>query len=740
MLYQLLKKHWGYDEFLPLQQEAVECVLGARDSLLVLPTGGGKSLCYQLPALCRPGLAVVVSPLISLMKDQVDTTRAMGIPAATWNSLISAEQQRRIREAIRAEQLKLLYVSPERLLTDTMSELLDSHRPAFIAVDEAHCISQWGHDFRPEYRQLGMLKQRFAGVSLHGFTATATEQVRADILASLNMDDPAVLVGHFHRPNLIYHVQQRLPGLNQVCSVMERFRGQSGIVYAITRDRVEKISELLNQVGFRTRAYHAGMTDTDREGNQQALIDDQLDAIVATVAFGMGIDKSNVRYVIHAELPRSLESYQQETGRAGRDGLEAECWLFYSTGDYLTWQRIIETSPAELREPALRSLRQMLDYCTSLTCRHRLLVGHFGQELTGDCQSCDVCLGRLAVAEDSLTLAQKVLSCVARCGEKFGADHITKVLTGSSEARVLKFGHNKLSTWGLMKEYPRSQIRDWISQLLGQRYLEIASLPGRAEGYSVLRLTDAGRDVLRGQERPAMSKPAERTAAVTAAAIVDSWEGVDRSLFEALRGLRTRLALAASLPAYIVFSDATLCDLARRRPTDERLLRDVHGIGQQKATTYGADVLALIRDYCGQHQLETNLPAIGRVRRGGQGHVPSSAALAAFPLFDEGLTIPEVALRLNRANSTVQEYLFDYITARQITDPTRWVEKSLAEVIAVVATYVDSNRLRPIHDALHGRVGYDAIRIVVACEKNRNAMASQSSDTRTTSVNATRES
>jgi len=723
MLHQLLKKHWGYDEFLPLQQEAIQCVLDARDSLLVLPTGGGKSLCYQLPALCRPGLAVVVSPLISLMKDQVDSAHALGVPAGTWNSLTSAEQQRRIREGIRAQRLKLLYVSPERLLTDAMTELLGSCRPAYIAIDEAHCISQWGHDFRPEYRQLGTLKQRFAGVSVHGFTATATEQVRADILASLKMDDPALLVGNFHRPNLIYHVQQRLPGLNQVCSVMERFRGQAGIVYAITRDRVEKISALLNQLGFRTRPYHAGMTDLDRARNQQALTDDELDAIVATVAFGMGIDKSNVRYVIHAELPRSLESYQQETGRAGRDGLEAECWLFYSTGDYLTWQRIIEASPAELRDSAQRSLRQMLDYCTSLACRHRLLVGHFGQQLTGVCQSCDVCLGRLTVAEESLKLAQKILSCVARCGEKFGVDHIAKVLTGSTEARILAFGHDKLSTWGLMKEYTRSQLRDWISQLLGQRYLESGPLPGRAERYAVLRLTEAGRNVLRGQDTPALSQPVNRSAAVTAAAIVDSWEGVDRDLFEALRRLRTRLASAASLPADIVLSDVTLRDLARRRPVEESLLQDVHGIGQKKAALYGADVLTLIRDYCRQHQLETNLPAIGRVRRGGQGRTPNSAALTAFPLFDAGMTIPEVAQRLSRANSTVLEYLMDYIAARQITDPTRWVEKSLAEVIAVVASYADSDRLRPIHDALHGRVGYDAIKIVMACIRNRDATA-----------------
>jgi ATP-dependent DNA helicase RecQ len=719
MLHQLLKQHWGYDDFLPLQREAIDCVLSCRDSLVVLPTGGGKSVCYQLPALCRTGLAVVVSPLISLMKDQVDAANSMGIPAATWNSTLGAEQQRNVRRAVCGQRLKLLYVSPERLLTDAMLELLATNRPAYIAVDEAHCISHWGHDFRPEYRLLGGLKEKFPGVSLHGFTATATDQVRADIVSSLNMEDPAVLTGNFHRPNLIYHAQPRLPGLNQICSVMERFRGQPGIVYAITRDRVEKISGLLNQYGFHTRPYHAGMSDRDREQNQEALINDQLDAIVATVAFGMGIDKSNVRYVIHAELPRSLESYQQETGRAGRDGLDAECWLFYSAGDYLTWQRIIEASPAETHESALRSLQQMMNYCTSLACRHRTLVGHFGQQLAQACQSCDVCLGGLAIADDSLVLAQKILSCVARCREMFGAEHIAKVLTGSQEAKVLRFGHEKLSTWGLMKEYPRSQIRDWINQLLGQQFLQSAPVSGRSEGYHVLRLTDEGRSVLRGRAAPALSKPVHREASVTAAAIVDSWEGVDRGLFEALRGLRRELALAASLPAYIVFSDATLRDLARRRPTDEGLLQDVHGIGQRKAATYGPSVLALIRSYCGQHRLEANLPAIGRVRRGDAAHAAGLTALTAFAMFDQGLSVADVAQRMDRANSTVHQYLVDYIAARQITDPSRWVEPALAQKIEVVAAYADSDRLRPIYDALHGRVSYDAIKIVIACQKNR---------------------
>jgi ATP-dependent DNA helicase RecQ len=316
-------------------------------------------------------------------------------------------------------------------------------------------------------------------------------------------------------------------------------------------------------------------------------------------------------------------------------------------------------------------------------------------------------------------LAQKILSCVARCREMFGADHITKVLTGSSEAKILKFGHDKLSTWGLMKEYSRHQIRDWIHQLLGQQYLRSAPLSGRSDSYHVLQLTDQGRQVLRARATPTLSKPVQRQAAVTAAAIVDSWEGVDPGLFEALRDLRRQLAHSASVPAYIVFSDATLRDLARRRPTGEALLQDVHGIGQQKATTYGAQVLALIRDYCSSNQLETDLAAIGRVPRGEPGRAPNTSALAAFELFDQGMTVAEVAQRMNRAPATVLDYLCEYLAARQITDPTRWVEPELAEKIAVVAAYNDTGRLRPIYDALHGRVGYEAIKIVVTCEKNR---------------------
>ncbi|MBM4090543.1 MAG: DNA helicase RecQ, partial [Planctomycetes bacterium] len=407
--------------------------------------------------------------------------------------------------------------------------------------------------------------------------------------------------------------------------------------------------------------------------------------------------------------------------RAGRDGLAAECWLFYGSSDSLAWRRIIEQSSAEKRESMLRLLQQVMTYCTSPVCRHRMLLEHFGQQLARECRSCDVCLNKLAAASDSLVLAQKILSCVARCGERFGVEHIAKVLTGSQDAKVLKFGHERLSTWGLMKEHARPQIRDWINQLVGQRFLESVAVSGRERQFHVLHLSDEGRKVLRGEVTPALSKPVQREAAVTATAIVDSWEGVDRGLFEALRDLRRRLAVEASVPAYIVFSDATLRDLARRRPTDADVLQDVHGIGQRKAATYGTHVLSLIRDYSRQHALDVNVQAVVRIRDGQPGRGPNPSALIAFELLDQGASIADVSQRMNRAHSTVLDYVIEYVTARRITDPTRWVERPLAERIEVVASYVDSDRMKPIFDALHGQVDYDTIKIVLACCRNRSA-------------------
>lgn len=717
---QVLKQYWGYDSFLSLQQQAIDAALTNRDSMVVMPTGGGKSLCYQVPAVVRQQLTVVVSPLISLMKDQVDALRENGIAAAALNSSLSTDQQQEILQQLHSNELRLLYVAPERLLLPGLIDFLQKNPPFSIAIDEAHCISSWGHDFRPEYRAMHTLRQKIPNVTMHAFTATATPQVRDDIINQLGLVDPEVLVGHCHRPNLFYHVKRRESGVGQICEVMDRFRQDAGVIYAISRAKVERISNALNQMGYNTLPYHAGLSDQQRADNQNALLNDKIDAIVATVAFGMGIDKSNVRYVIHAEMPKSIEAYQQESGRAGRDGLESECWLFYSPSDSMTWQRIIENSPQEQRERASQAMRHMTAYCTGVTCRHQFLVQHFGQNLEVDCQSCDICLGNVETIDDALITAQKILSCVARCQESFGAAHIVKVLTGSSEAKIVQLGHNQLSTWGLMKNTDRRQVADWVQQLIGQGFLVI-------EGqFPVLKLTAEGRDLLRGNQTPVLSKTVHESSS-SRGKRADSWEGVDRDLFAQLKTLRTKLADSQQVPAFVIFSDATLRDLARQRPIDAEHLLKVNGIGQRKAKDYGQQVLELIQDFCGQSDIDTNvavpdLPQSKSQRSGGRSasSLPSASALDSFQWFEAGLNVETVAEKMQRATSTVNGYLQQFIETNKVTDASRWVDSDSVQKIESVAAKDTSGRLRPIYDALNGEVDYDSIRIVLACLKNQN--------------------
>ncbi len=724
-----LERYWGYSDFRPLQREAMTAVMEGRDSVVVLPTGGGKSLCFQAPAVAMGGMALVVSPLIALMKDQVDTLRNCGVPAAYLNSTLSTDERRQVLDDVKNSKLKLLYVAPERLLLDGTLTMLANSNLSLAAIDEAHCISSWGHDFRPEYRGLARLKEVFPDIGVHAYTATATEAVREDIakqlgLRGLNGEGPEMLVGSFDRPNLTYRVLPASGKLGQIAEVAKRHAGESGIVYCISRKEVEKTAAALEQLGVKAAPYHAGLGDQQRRRTQEDFLNDRVEVIVATVAFGMGIDKPDVRFVVHAGMPKSLEAYQQEAGRAGRDGLPAECLLLFSRGDAATWKRIIE-SPTEEASPeavaaALRALDGVSSYAGGVVCRHRALVEHFGQSLEGDdCGACDVCLSELDLVDDPLILAQKIISCVARLEQRYGADYTCKVLAGSSEEKITSRGHDRLSTYGLLKDCRTADIRGWIEQLVAQGHLV------KAGEYGVLHITPKGLQLLKGEGNPQLLKAASKGASSSATGgsrrDLESWEGVDRGLFEELRKLRGNIAAEANVPAYVVFGDASLRDMARLRPSSLEAFGHTHGVGQQKLRQYGDAFLGAIRSYCEENgvamDIETGQPSIRRAAPRAAG--PNASSLAAFPLFREGASIEQAAKKLGRARSTTVGYLSDYLKHETVTDPSPWVDRPVVMMIESAIEEVGLGGLRPIHERLGGEVDYDAIKIVATCVANR---------------------
>ncbi len=599
-LLDIVTRYWGYTSFRPLQREAMTAIAGGRDSLVVLPTGGGKSLCFQAPALLEPGLAVVVSPLISLMKDQVDTLVSNGVPAALYNSTLDAGEKAQVAAGLRAGRYRLLYVSPERLVGeggDGFVERLRDCRVRFVAIDEAHCISQWGHDFRPEYRQLGQLRARLPGVGLHAYTATATARVRRDIVTQLALRDPVELVGGFDRPNLVYRVLPRAGLKKQLQEILARHRGEAGIVYCTSRREVDALAAWLQTSGVSARPYHAGLADGERKRNQDAFLSERVEVMVATVAFGMGIDRSNVRFVVHTGAPRSLEHYQQESGRAGRDGLEAECVLIYSIADFVRWRAMLEQN-GELTDGSRALLRDIERYATAVGCRHRHLAAYFGDRCQGDaCGACDYCLGELEQADDAVTLARKILSSVARVGQRFGAAHVTAVLRGQATDAVTTRGHQELSTFGLLRDVPTPEVRGYIEQLVGRGLLEQTGAP-----YPVLVLTRSGLALLRDErscEDLALARPRLQTRGESkprSKAEMEGWQDVDRDLFERLRAVRLQIARTRGVPPYVIFHDATLREMARVQPRSMAELLTVRGVGVKKADDLGETFLRAIRD------------------------------------------------------------------------------------------------------------------------------------------------
>jgi ATP-dependent DNA helicase RecQ len=554
------------------------------------------------------------------MKDQVDGLRQCGYPATALHSGMTPVQQRKEEEAIAAGKYRLVFAAPERMVNSWFLRLIERINVRAFAIDEAHCISHWGHDFRPEYRQLALLKDRFPKASIHAYTATATERVRQDIVEQLRLQNPAILVGDFDRPNLVFRVVPRVDVYGQALDVVRRHKNQAGIVYCISRRDTEEMAEHLRKHGCKAEHYHAGMTPDERRQAQEAFSEEQLDVIVATVAFGMGIDRSDVRCVIHAAMPKSIEHYQQEAGRAGRDGLEAECVLFYSAADVMRWESLIEKSAAEAENPGevIEASGELLGHMQRLAggarCRHRALSEYFGQAYPRDnCNACDVCLGEMEEVAEATTLAQKILSCVARVDQRFGAGHVTDVLLGANTDMIRRCRHDQLSTYGLLKDSDKKELTNLVHQLVDQGVL--VRTPGDRP---ILQLNDGSWEVMRGQRAVRLCKP--RTKPVKRARIDEvSWEGVDSELFESLRQLRHGIARERGVPAFVIFGDAALREMARRRPGTLAAFSSVPGVGQRKLADLGDRFVAQIRAHCEANGLsldETPTIAASRPRRG----------------------------------------------------------------------------------------------------------------------------
>lgn len=595
----LLKKFFGYTTFRPLQAEIIQRILEKKDSLVLMPTGGGKSICFQLPAIYLPGTAIVVSPLIALMKDQVEGLLANGIPAAALNNMIPEEERQRIKQLCIQGKIKLLYISPEKLAGE-LHWLLPRMDLSLIAIDEAHCISHWGHDFRPEYTQLSALKEHFPQVPIVALTATADKVTRSDIITQLKLHEPEVFVSSFDRPNLSLTIRRGLNKKEKTAAIVHfihAHRGQSGIVYCLSRNSTEKLAEELQSFGIKTVAYHAGLAPAIREKAQDDFINDRVNVVCATVAFGMGIDKSNVRWVIHYNMPGSIENYYQEIGRAGRDGMKSDTLLFYSVADLLVLRRFAEESGQQ--ETNLQKLNRMRRYCEADICRRRILLSYFGEEADHDCGNCDVCKNPPQRFDGSV-LVQKALSAIFRTGEFVGMNMLIHILRGSEKAEIIERGYDKLKTYGAGKDLSYKAWKEYLYQMLQLGYIEIDYLNA-----GILKVTPLGRKILFGEQKALMAiyKESEEKVFLRKQDAKFKYRpirpiqssSINETLLDSLQQLRKQIAEREHTPAYIIFSDDALEDMVQKKPVTLEEFGDIHGVGQIKKEKYGKVFVALIR-------------------------------------------------------------------------------------------------------------------------------------------------
>ena len=689
-----LKHYFGYDTFRLGQKQIVEAALQNKDLLTIMPTGGGKSLCFQLPALLRKGLTIVVSPLIALMQDQVDALQDNGINATYLNSTLEYEERRSRQIAILENQVKLLYVAPERLLNERFGLFLDRVNRdvgiGAIAIDEAHCVSEWGHDFRPEYSRLSQIRQRYPQIPLQALTATATKRVRQDIIARLNLRSPDVHLASFDRSNIYYEIQPK--DRNIYPKLLRAIKAESGagIVYCLSRNRVEEVAERLQRDGIDALPYHAKLPVAERSRNQTRFLRDDVRVIVATIAFGMGINKPDVRFVFHYDLPRSLESFYQESGRAGRDGEPSKSTLFFSLGDYKKVEFLInqKSDPKEQRI-AKQQLRQVIDYAEGNDCRRKIILRYFGERYSGKCDCCDNCLYPKPI-EDWTIEAQKFLSCVARCQQKFGTNHIVDVLIGSRKQKIRQYGHHLLSTYGIGKGRTAEEWR-----LLGRSLVHQGYVGQTTDGFPVLKLNKRSWEIFRGQLKVeiAVDKPRDKITAV-----YNPRRAEAELLFERLRQLRKQIADRNALAPYMIFADSSLKLMAQLRPKNITEFTKLSGVNEYKAEQYGARFISEILEFDEQHRLPVAMP--------------SKSQMATLQLHQQGLNITDIARERGFAVGTVSNHLSELLEMDQPVALNKLVSAPKQQAIIQAIEQVGDRVLKTIKDKLPEDYSYEEIRLV----------------------------
>ena len=703
---EILRDQFGYREFRFEQQKIIERILNQQDALVLMPTGGGKSLCYQIPALMLPGLTLVVSPLISLMKDQVDALRVNGIAAAYLNSSMAPEEQSSVVQLLRDQHIKLLYVAPERLIgsENRFLSFLKELNVSLLAIDEAHCISQWGHDFRPEYSMLSEVRQTL-GVPTIALTATADPLTQKDILARLQLNHPKVFVSSFNRANISYQVTPKRRSYNKLLDFLETRREESGIIYVLSRASTEDLAERLNEDGYQAVPYHARLTAEVKERHQEMFLRDEIKIVVATIAFGMGINKSNVRYVVHMDVPKNIEGYYQETGRAGRDGLPSDALLFYSYADIMKLQSFVEVDGNEAQSEIMRrKLQEMATFGELRTCRRKYLLNYFGEKTADECGNCDVCQTDYQKF-DGTVIAQKALSAVARLDERFGISYVIDFLRGSKSEKIWD-QHKQLKTYGVGADLSKKDWRRYLDDLLHLDYLR------KDDGqFPVLKLTEKSGPVLRGEEQvmliESVSEREEEQASI-------NQQPLEEELLNQLKARRLQLARDENVPAYVIFSDATLHELATYLPLQEEDLPRINGFGEVKIGKYGSAFLEVIRRYAEMHGQESRIENARRARRRATRSAQrvSDTKQASFDLFEEGRTVEEVAQARGFTTNTIYGHLMPYLADGKIEAAQLVESDRIKQIKKAVAVHGESS-LKTLKMALDESISYDEIRVVL---------------------------